>query len=61
MRPVRTARKWRPAARTTGQRKSVHSCAMFGIDRFLLFVALPIVVAASLLEAALLSRRGGNG
>ena len=32
---------------------------MFGIDRFLLFVALPIVVAASLLEAALLSRRGG--
>ncbi len=33
---------------------------MFGIDRFLLFVALPIVVAASLLEAALLSRRGGD-
>jgi len=32
---------------------------MFGIDRFLLFVALPIVVAASLLEAAFLSRRAG--
>jgi sterol desaturase/sphingolipid hydroxylase (fatty acid hydroxylase superfamily) len=32
---------------------------MVGIDRFLLFIALPIVVAASLLEAVLLSRRGG--
>ena len=32
---------------------------MFGIDRFLLLVALPIVVLASLAEALVLSRRGG--
>ena len=32
---------------------------MFGIDRFLLFVALPIVVTASLVEALVLARRGG--
>ena len=32
---------------------------MSGIDKFLLLVALPIVVAASLIEALLLSRRGG--
>ncbi len=32
---------------------------MFGIDRFLLLVALPIVVTASLIEALWLARRGG--
>ena len=37
----------------------LHSGAMFGLDKFLLFVALPIVVGASLLEALVLARRGG--
>jgi hypothetical protein len=32
---------------------------VFGIDRFLLLVALPVVVTASLAEALWLSRRGG--
>ena len=30
---------------------------MFGIDKFLLFVALPVVVIASLIEALVLARR----
>ena len=32
---------------------------MFALDQFLLFVALPIVVVASLAEALVLARRGG--
>jgi len=32
---------------------------MFALDRFLLFVALPIVVGTSFIEALVLSRRGG--
>ena len=32
---------------------------MFGIDKYLFLVALPVVVAASLLEAMWLARRGG--
>ncbi|HXD04457.1 MAG TPA: sterol desaturase family protein [Burkholderiaceae bacterium] len=32
---------------------------MYPLDRFLLFVALPVVVGASLIEALVLSRRGG--
>jgi hypothetical protein len=34
---------------------------MFGIDKFLLLVALPVVVGASLVEALLLSRRSAYG
>ncbi len=36
-----------------------HIGVMFGIDKFLLFVALPMVVSASLIEALVLARLGG--